>query len=335
MQYLIRLMDASNKNMAVLSCEESEVQKPAIDVVFELIGVDDPEQLVSGKRLPESQVQDLKNLQSIIFESDAQGMFIRDGISFRANGSDLDPDAPIINAFLPAEKDGNRYFRCELIVSHPQLTAPGGNRQLNPQTAQAPAGPTPEQLKLIKQAVQSAEDSIKEFARVMFIHQIAVGYQIDVTKEIPELIDIIAAAEKDQLIEIDVQKAAYKLTAEGRRLHDSFIAEAQDLIRRFDIYGDVDIDSNGNARFDTGLGKDLRVPVFEVEGVNPFRARFLVGLSDGEWDKLSDWPQRVLNTDWYQEIFNSVEVAPSVEDIGQLRLKQVIDQGKAAMRAQR
>ena len=38
--------------------------------------------------------------------------------------------------------------------------------------------------------------------------------------------------------------------------------EAQDLIKRFDIFGDVDVDSQGTARFDTGLGRDLRVPIY-------------------------------------------------------------------------
>jgi hypothetical protein len=368
-------MDPSNRNMAVLTLNESELQKPAIDVVFDLIGIDDPAVLVDQGLLPANQVDDLKALQQMIFECDAQGMFIREGVNFKANGFDLDPDSPIISAFLPAEKDGHKYFRCELIVgsasapvkptlaasqSQPQTAVsvqvplpirtgtgsaqspmqskeaqqnfapPAGDKRMLPPDVQA----SNEQAVLkFQQAVQqSAEDSMREFAKVMFLHQIACGYQIDVTKEIPELMDLIALCEKEQLIEIDVQKASYKLSASGCRLHDTFMGEAQELIKRYDIFGDVDIDSSGTARFDTGLGKDMRVPIFELEGVNPFRARFLIGLCDGEWDKMEDWWEKVLNADWYQGIFEIIEVAPSVEDIGRPRLNSILEQGKAVLR---
>ncbi len=133
------------------------------------------------------------------------------------------------------------------------------------------------------------------------------------TKEIPELLDSIAEAEKKEWIEIDVKKAAYKLTPSGQSALQSYKDEAQELLRRYDIYGDVDVDYDGSARFDTGLGKDLRIPVFELEGVDPYRARFLIGLNDGEFSQMQDWPELYKNQAAYEKLLADVGYAPSMK----------------------
>ena len=153
-----------------------------------------------------------------------------------------------------------------------------------------------------------------------------------VTKELAELSDVIAWAEKEGLIEIDVEKAAYKLTEKGKRRHASYIEEAQDLILRYDIFADVDVDSSGQAHFDSNLGRDLRVAIYEIEGINPYRARFLLGLNDGEWDKVDNWTELISDEKWYREIFAPVDSAPSVDDVGQAKLQRILDEGKAKMR---
>ena len=170
--------------------------------------------------------------------------------------------------------------------------------------------------------------------RISFLHQVFNGFAVDVTREFPELLEVIQYAESKGWIEVDVKSVAYKLTEIGRKVHDRYIAEAQDLIRRFDIYADVDVDSLGQARFDTGLGKDLRVPVMEIEGVDPFRARFLLGLNDGEWDELSNWMELFQDKKWYADIFAPIDEAPSTEEIGQQRLASIIDQAKSELRRQ-
>jgi hypothetical protein len=183
------------------------------------------------------------------------------------------------------------------------------------------------------QGESGKQEKMVEFARQLFIQLIAEGKPVDVTHEVPELQALIEWAEREELIEIDVQKAAYKLTAKGKALHQAQLKEAQDLIRRYDIFGDVDIDASGTAYFDTGLGKDLRVPVFEVEGVDPFRARFLVGLNDGEFND-EDLAKVAFDIGWYDKIFAPIELAPTAEDIGEPRLMSVLDQGKARLRAE-
>jgi hypothetical protein len=71
-----------------------------------------------------------------------------------------------------------------------------------------------------------------------------------------------------------------------------------------------------------------------MEGVDPFRARFLLGLNDGEWDQLSNWMELFDNPDWYAQIFEPVEAAPSVDEIGRTRMANIMDQAKTALRQQ-
>jgi hypothetical protein len=174
---------------------------------------------------------------------------------------------------------------------------------------------------------------VETFSRIWFIWQIASGYLIDVTKEDPDLSESIAEAEKNNWIEIDVKKAGYKLSAQGLDLDRSFKEEAQELIRRYDIYGDVDVDYEGNVRFDTNLGRDLRIPVFELEGVDPFRARLLIGLNDNEWANIPEWTSQYRTREFYDKILKDVAYAPSIEDVGRDVLMRVVDAGKAELRA--
>lgn len=332
MEYLLKLSDASGRHMVVLSLKESTVKQPAIDTVFDVIGADDPNSLVEAGILSEGLLDEFGVFQNIIFGKDKDGSFIRDDINFMANGKELNPDTPFINVFVPAQKEGLEYRRCDLLVSggaipEDDITESGGNVI----SAGEAVGRTQQAQSASSSSGQGG--SMAELGDLLFLHQIAVGNLVEVTKDYPELIDIIARAEKDALVEIDVKKAAYKLTEKGKRRHDSYIEEAQSLIKRYDIYGDVDVDSNGVVHFDTELGQDLRVPIYEVEGVDPFRARFLLGLNDGEWDKMDDWVQKIEDEEWYREIFKPIEAAPSVDEIGKGKLEHILDRGKAKLRS--
>ena len=314
MNYLMRLADSQNRYLVVFTLDEKVVSQPAVDVVFEIIGADDLQELVAAGTLSAGQVEDLRALQKMIFDRDEQGMFINDKVNFLANGRELNAEAPLAGAFIPSERDGLKYMRLD-------LTATSGETGTRGETANS-TGPS----------TMSVADQIKAFGRVLFLRRLAQGTIVDVTNDYPELTDAVAWAEKEGLIEIDVKKAAYKLTEKGRRLHDSYIAEAQDLIKRFDIYGDVDVDSSGRAHFDTNLGRDLRVAAFEMEGVDPFRARFLIGINDGEFDQDFDWIAAIIDEKWYREIFAPVERAASIEEIGHDNMAAIMEQAKAALR---
>jgi hypothetical protein len=173
---------------------------------------------------------------------------------------------------------------------------------------------------------------MRVFGEMLFLHQIARGFAIDVTRDDPDLMDFVAAAEKKQLLEIDTARAAYALSPAGRSLHDAWMEEAQDLVHRFDIFGDVEMDRDGTVRFDSKMGQDWRVPAYELANVDPFKARFLIGLNDGEWDHLEGWQGKLLDERFYDEVFAPIEAAPSVDDIGRDRLRFVVEEGNAILR---
>ncbi|MBS1989611.1 MAG: hypothetical protein JSS83_03785 [Cyanobacteria bacterium SZAS LIN-3] len=317
--YQLTVTDQQKQHLVVLSLPDDVSSRPAADVVFDVLAAD-AAALVAQGILSEGQIEEFDIFKDAIFDSDKDGLFIRESVNFKANGQDLDPDGPFARAFKESQRDGIKYMRGELtVLGIGPLKAPAG------QSAQAQAAST--------QSPGQAEpgSEIRDLSRVMFLHQIAIGYAIDVTKEFPELAECIAWAEANELIEIDVKKVAYKLTAKGKRIHDSYIEEAQDLIKRFDIYGNVDIDNSG-IYFDTGLGRDLRVPAFEMEGVDPFRARFLLGINDGEWDNLSNWPEVFNQESWYRQVFAPVEQAPSLEEIGEGKMSEIMTRAKAILR---
>jgi len=308
--------------MAVLTLAQRDVQKSAIDLVFDYLGCEQPAQLIESGILPQGQLKDFEAIQQILFDKDEQGLYIRDGVNLKANGLELDPDATISGAFRPASHDGVEYRRCDLSVAG---TIPGI----------APSGSDGTGYDTNNGGTSNASSqtgSIEELSRLMFLHQISVGRLIDVTKELAELHDIIKWAETDGLIEIDVEKVAYKLTEKGKRRHDSYIEEAQNLIIRYDIFSDVDIDSSEHIFFDSGHGRDLRVPIYELEGIDPYRARFVLGLNDGEWDTLDDWSEKCASESWYREIFEPIDSAPSLENFSESLLMKVLEQGKAKMR---
>ncbi|MGH9550169.1 MAG: hypothetical protein ACRD3W_12375 [Terriglobales bacterium] len=313
--------------MVVLTLREMDVKRSAADFVFDVLGTA-PNELAEAGVISDGQSEDLSALQEMLFDKDDQGYFIRDSVLIAANGGQFDPDAAMTDGFVKAERDGAPYMRCDLVISIDGGTIGSADGRATHGVAPAPCGAKPGTAS----GAEEMQQKLDAFSRMMFIHQIAIGFVIDVTKEYPELAESIAEAERHEWIEIDTQKVAYKLTAEGQKMHQSYIAEAQDLIKRYDIYGDVDIDMSGNIRFDTKLGKDYRVSVFEIDGVDPFRARFLIGLSDAEWDQLSDWPNLYKNPEWYEYALDDIAQAPTVEEIGRDTLRRILDAGKSQLR---
>lgn len=357
MDYLLHVADASARHMMVLTLSADDVKNSAIDVVFEYLGNQKPQELVARGILPQGQLGDFDALQQLIFDRDEQGLFIREEINLDANGKDLDPDAPISSAFRPAQRDGVEYKRCDISISGgtPNTvyggggtsgtgnntglgggeisgtganTVDGGVGTFGTSTNTSSGGTNGNTVS----GGNGQTGSVDELARLMFLHQIAVGKLIDVTKELAELSDTIAWAEAENLIAIDVQKAAYTLTEKGKRRHDSFMEEAQNLIIRYDIFSDVDVTADGKIYFDTNLGKDLRIPIYEIEGIDPYRARFILGLNDGEWNNLDDWTTLSHSESWYHEIFEPIDEAPSVDDIGKAQLERVLEAGKEKLR---
>jgi hypothetical protein len=319
MEYLLSLTDADREHLVVFTLREIDVKRTAADFFFDVVGSDASE-LARDDVIAEGQAEDLRSLQQMIFDRDTEGPFIRDELIIHANGRQLDPDSQMSASFTLAERDSKKYMRCDCTIS-----------SFDKEKATAYSSGTAAVDDGQNTADEDAE-KLQTFARMMFIHQIAIGFQIDVTKDLPEFTDSISEAEKYGWIEIDVQKASYKLTQEGAKLYDAWIAEAQDLIKRYDIYGDVDINSDGTITFDTKLGRDLRIPVMECDGVDPFRARYLIGLNDGDWDTIKDWFMDYKTQGWYEVLLRDIETAPTVDEIGRDTIRRVLDKGKEQLR---
>jgi hypothetical protein len=290
---VFQLSDPTGTHSVDFRLDASQLSRKAIDIVFDVIGAS-PDHLQSENVIRADEKPKVEILQKALFGEDEQGKYIRDDVRIIAGGRDIDPDRPLRDAFPPASD------ACQARIE--RAGESGG-----------------------------IDDRIMEFGKMLLLHHIAEGRPLDVTVDHPEIQELIAWAEKDQLIEIDVKRAAYKLTDRGKRLHQEILDEAQELIRKYDIFGDVDVDTSGTAYFDTKLGKDLRVPIFELERIDPFRARFLIGLNDGEWND-EDLAKIALNANWYSKVFAPIESSPTIEEIGRDKLVAALDQGRAKLR---
>jgi hypothetical protein len=295
----LRVQDDMGLLGVTLQLEDAALDHAAIDVVFNLLGHEQPDVLVGQGVLPASDLEALRGLQRLIFDRDDEGLFIRDGVAFETNGQEVDPDAPLATYCALGA--------CRWVVKAPR-----------PESAPAP----------------TMHEQLARYAHMMLLHQTAVGHGLDVTKDFPELAGAIAEAEKLGQLEIDIPTATYKLTPIGKRTHQTWMDEAQELIKRFDVFGDVLLDSTGSASFDTGMGEDMRVPMFELAGIDPFRARFLLGLNDGEWDGMPHWWSQVTEPEFFTEVFSPIEAAPSVDDMGRAKLERIREQAGTYLKSQ-
>src|SRR5262249_41652270 len=84
-QYLIQLSDPESRHMVVLTLRQFDVKKAAVEVVFDVLGAE-ADELIAANILSAGQSDDLKELQTIIFAHDDQGGYIREDVSFSANG---------------------------------------------------------------------------------------------------------------------------------------------------------------------------------------------------------------------------------------------------------
>ena len=300
--YLVEVSDDSKTGKIVLPLSRAAIQRPAVQFVFDVLG-QDPDSLVAEHGLQASDARLLAHLREVIFTRDGQELVIRDGVEFEANHSPLDPDAQLEEYFLPRPDRPGDVHICEIEI----LSADPDRARIRQMRAY----------------------------QVMFaLHQFKRGYQTTMT-DVDTLRPVTEEAEAKGLLRFDLSKNTFVVTPAGENAYQSLIAEAQELIGRYDVFSDVDFGkSQPEIRFGSGLGRDLRVPVWELNGINPFRARFVLGLNDGEWDALPDWPRRIVNPRWFDEIFAPIEAAPTIDSLGRPFCERIFDAGKAELRGQ-
>ena len=100
----------------------------------------------------------------------------------------------------------------------------------------------------------------------------------------------------------------FGITGSGRAILGSVLGETEAYIDQYDIFCDVLYDlETQSARFGTGNGEDLRVEVFESEGIDPIRAVFLLRLYDGSLDgHPSGWIDKIVSEDVFDWMLSPV-----------------------------
>jgi hypothetical protein len=311
MPFRLTFRTPANAPQATITLPDDAAAAPAIDVVISL--ADPVSELVQRGWLPPEGLTAMSELQRLLFDRDAEGPFMRDGIDLQTAAGGLNPDLPLQGA-LQAGADGVRAMTITVVggpaavpVAPTPVTAP----------AQPAGGATPE--------VDQAE-RIETYKTLFVLFRLGEGGLIDVTKEDPFLEEPLRRLEKAKEIDINVDKAAWDLTAAGKTHYDQLKLQARQLITRFDVFADVD-DSGSQPHFGSGTGVDWRVAAYELSGTDPFYARFLLGLNDREWTNLPDWSEKIASDKWYDSVFAPVVAAPGVDDIGRERLQAAVRAG--------
>ena len=121
----------------------------------------------------------------------------------------------------------------------------------------------------------------------------------------------------------------FEVTVSGREFLGSAIAETESYIDRYDVFSDVlyDLDTR-SVRFGTGHGEDLRVQVYESEGIDPIRAVFLLRLYDASLDEHpASWAEKVVSEDVFDWMLSPVLDRASL--LGEDDLDWIIEAGFA------
>ncbi len=118
-------------------------------------------------------------------------------------------------------------------------------------------------------------------------------------------------------------KGVYARTEAGTKLVRGVVRETDELIRKYDHFADVTLDDEPPL-FRTGRGDDLRLWVYQAEGLEPLRGAFLMNLENGYYDK--DW-QRVFQDDaWFRELLT---IAGAPCPVPAQKLERIIRAGRA------
>ena len=130
---------------------------------------------------------------------------------------------------------------------------------------------------------------------------------------------------------LSICDGAEEVSPQGEQHMAQLIAEAESYVDRYDLFSDVlPGAAPGSHRFGTGRGIDLRVHVYEAEGVDPLRAVFLLRIYDSSLEEAAgeSWMRAATDPDFFRDILAPVT---DHEDIDGETLDATIDDGFAMM----
>ena len=108
----------------------------------------------------------------------------------------------------------------------------------------------------------------------------------------------------------------FAITELGREAIGKTIAETDTYIDQYDVFKDVFFDPDGgDLEFETGLGRDLRVQLYEYDGQDPVRVVFLLRLYDSTFDEASaTWRDSIQSEQFFGEILSPIVNAERVDE---------------------
>ena len=100
----------------------------------------------------------------------------------------------------------------------------------------------------------------------------------------------------------------FRIAGSGRERLGAVLAETEAYIDQYDIFCDVLYDlETRSVRFGTGNGEDLRVQVYESEGIDPIRAVFLLRLYDASLDgHPAGWTEKIVSDEVFDWMLSPV-----------------------------
>ncbi len=122
----------------------------------------------------------------------------------------------------------------------------------------------------------------------------------------------------------------FEIAEQGHERIQQMMARAENVLERYEIFADVlHDDQTDECDFATGSGEDMRIPVYEAEGVDPARSVFLVELFDGTLARLEDdWREVIHDREFFEALLTPVIDRTLVADDV---LEQIADAGFALM----
>ena len=144
------------------------------------------------------------------------------------------------------------------------------------------------------------------------------------------LLPIAQSLVEEGLIERPADSGPFEVTELGIEVLHEVTAEAENVLERYEVFGDVLYNPEaGECDFGTGVGIDLRIPVYESEALSAVRAVLLVELCDGELARMSDdWRTAIHDREFFEALLLPVVERPLVDEED---LNSIIDAGFAFM----
>ena len=140
------------------------------------------------------------------------------------------------------------------------------------------------------------------------------------------LLPVAQALVAEGLVERSEEAGQFELTELGQETVNGMMDEAETVNERYEVFADVLYDSEtGDCEFDSGAGIDIRIPVYEAEGLSATRAVLLVELCDGELALMvDDWRMVVHEREFFESLLLPVVERPLISPSD---LDAIIDAG--------